>query len=426
MIARMKQHLRTGHESGITWNLASFIVVGLSGLLINILIARYYAPDVLGLFNFVLAVFIFGGQFGAFAIQHSVLYHTPRAVVRGKPSGEVLLTGLFFSAGISLVVASIVYFCGPWLEQAFSAPNAALGIKLSVPGLFLFPLNKIFLAYLNGKREMALYAVGNGLRSILIVGSLWGFALGGVEGTIIPVSLSISELVLFLILSFSQRDIFKSFDLSRLKIWQKRHLTFGSRGVLGGILFELNTRIDVFVLAFLADMHAVGIYSMASIFAEGLFQLLIVLRYSYDPLIAKYVVEGRRDDLYKLVQTGRKIGYLAMAGIGVLSIALYPWVLRVLVGHENFADSWHVYAVLAFGIMFAAGYIPFTGLLQQSGKPGKQSLLIGSVMATNLLGNIALVPFFGVMGAASATAFSQCAYVFYLKRLARKNLSLSI
>jgi len=59
-------------------NLASFVVLGISGIAINLLIGRYYTPDTLGVFNQVFAFYILGAQFGAFGIHFSTLHYVAR------------------------------------------------------------------------------------------------------------------------------------------------------------------------------------------------------------------------------------------------------------------------------------------------------------------------------------------------------------
>jgi Na+-driven multidrug efflux pump len=92
----------------------------------------------------------------------------------------------------------------------------------------------------------------------------------------------------------------------------------------------------------------------------------------------------------------------------------------------DFAASWKVFGTLATGIVPSASYIPFSGLLQQAGFPGTQSLLITLVMLTNVAGNILLIPAFGALGAAAATAFSQVCFVFVLRRLVARKLAFSL
>jgi O-antigen/teichoic acid export membrane protein len=338
----------------------------------------------------------------------------------------VLTTALLLAAIVSAPVALIVWVASGWLAVTFDSPAAAQALGLSASGLFLFPLNKILLSHANGLRRVRLYALAIAARLLFVVGGVAVFVAAGLDGAWIGLTLAAAEWALFLVLVVALRTELRRVDADTWTRWRRRHLRFGSRGVAGAVLFELNTRVDVFVLAFLTDMDSVGVYSMATIFVEGLFQLLIVLRWSYDPQIARLVVEQRHAELIGLVRSGRRLAYGGMLAVGALAVALYPWVVELLVGRAAYDPSAPVFALLAAGVILSAGYVPFSGLLQQAGHPGAQSLLLLAVVLTNLLGKLALVPAWGLLGAAAAFSFAQVAFVFYLRLLVRRRVGLAI
>ena len=77
---RPSAHCHANHRAGVRWSLAGFVVVGISGLLLNLIVNNQYGSTILGQFNVLLAVFIIGGQVGSMGIQTSVLFHTPQRV----------------------------------------------------------------------------------------------------------------------------------------------------------------------------------------------------------------------------------------------------------------------------------------------------------------------------------------------------------
>ena len=56
---------------------------------------------------------------------------------------------------------------------------------------------------------------------------------------------------------------------------------------------DLNTRVDILLLGVIAGSESVGIYSIGSLFAEGLYQLTMVPRCTYDPVVTHLIVEER-------------------------------------------------------------------------------------------------------------------------------------
>ena len=117
-----------------------------------------------------------------------------------------------------------------------------------------------------------------------------------------------------------------------------------------------------------------------------------------------------------------------MVGLPVLLLAniLYPIVVKVLFGDELATESQAVFLILTLGIAASVGYLPFVGILQQVGFPGRQSMLLASTAGTNLILNLALIPPMGVRGAALATTLSWVAFVIFLRKIARPILRFAI
>ena len=78
------------------------------------------------------------------------------------------------------------------------------------------------------------------------------------------------------------------------------------------------------------------------------------------------------------------------------------------------------------GIVLNSIYRPFLGILLQGGKPGKNTLMAFILILINIFGNIILIPYFGIYGAAFVTA---CVYVLeglFLRYFAIKYLNIRI
>jgi O-antigen/teichoic acid export membrane protein len=58
------------------------------------------------------------------------------------------------------------------------------------------------------------------------------------------------------------------------------------------------------------------------------------------------------------------------------------------------------------GVALTAGYMPFSQILLQAGRPGAYTLMTAGLVAANAVGNLLLIPLLGAQGAAIATAFS--------------------
>src|SRR5262245_28428673 len=67
----------SGLAHDIIWNFCALIVAAISGILINVLFARWHAPEYLGIFYQVCCLLLFFSQLGCMGIHYSLLRHLP-------------------------------------------------------------------------------------------------------------------------------------------------------------------------------------------------------------------------------------------------------------------------------------------------------------------------------------------------------------
>ena len=405
-------------SSSFYWSLAAFAIIGISGIAINQIIVDQFGVAPLGRYNTLLALTLIGGQLGSASIHSSVLYHTPKARSTNHPTGQVLTAAMKVTFLTSAFAALTILCLGEIILRSTGNSYYLDGLRGISIGLFFYPLNKTLGAHINGLRRIRSFSVFLAGRFLLLLTTVIFAAYLFNSENLLPWAISISELIIFLFLVLAIRsELTKTNREKTLSGLVKRHVRFGLKGIVGGVLLDLNTRIDVLALGVLVGSRAVGIYSLASLFAEGLYQLAMTARYNYDPVVTQLHIEGRTKELEATIKKAKRRIYGLMIGVILLANLSYPLVAQVLFGRDLAYESWPVFAILSIGVTFSAGYIPFTNLPQQIGAPLKQSKLLGSISGTNLLLNVILIPFWGPIGAAVATAISQITLIPYLRRL---------
>ena len=142
------------------------------------------------------------------------------------------------------------------------------------------------------------------------------------------------------------------------------------------MLIELNTRVDIIMIGIFMSDEKVGIYSFAALFAEGFYQLLIVLQNILNPIMARNFSESKLDEIYKKFHIIKQKTYKALTFICVLSIIFYPLFLNIITNKNEFADSYIPFFILVIGITIASGYIPFYNIFSMSDMPRLQSIFM--------------------------------------------------
>ena len=401
-------------------------VAGCAGLVVNLIIASTYGAHALGVFNLAYAALVIGAQVGAFGVPMAVLKYLSEFADDKDAGGAVVLVGLGLAAAVAAVVSSGVFLLRDALGRAMDSPDLAKALFLVAPTIWMMSVNKTLLNSLNALRRMRAYSAFFGARPVLIVASLTFLVLGGAPSWALCGSLGIAEAFLLVGLFPVVFSSFRGGAPSGCREWGGRLLGFGFKSVPGGLMAELNTRIDILVLGLLVSDTQVGIYSMAAMLVEGLYQLPYVFRLNVDPLITRLYASGRHGELVSMVRKGLCYSYPAMVALALAAVALYPLVAVTITGDAVFAAGTGPFAVLAVGLVVQGGFLPFSGILVQSGRPGSQTLLLMGIAAVNVLGNFALVPGFGLFGAAAATSLAAALGVPMLLWLVRRQLGIRL
>jgi O-antigen/teichoic acid export membrane protein len=405
-------------------NAASLAMLAVTGLLLNSLIAKLYGSAALGIFNQVYAIFVFASQVATFGVQFSVLRYIAGVEKGHAEAARILSAALALVAVCAAATALILFAAFELFGTALYSAGVAEGVMLMLPGLWFFAVNKVLLNALNGIQANTLYAVFVALRYLLILLFLLGAIALGLRGEQLAVILSTSEGGLFVALAAASLRRFPGAGRSLDAGWLAAHRAFGWRAMPGGFAVELNSRIDVLILGLFTSDAVVGVYSFAAFFVEGLLQLTVISRRLVDPILTRFA-GGDDGQLLPLLRRGRNLGAIAAAVLVVATVATYPWYAALVGTPRLAAESWPVFAILVSGAGIFAVYATFGGIFSQTGRPILQTRLNLAILAVNAALNFALVPAFGLLGAAVATSVSFVAGTLYFRSLVRRHLSVT-
>jgi O-antigen/teichoic acid export membrane protein len=409
----------------VVWNVGGLAVAGACGILLNYLVTVVYGAAALGVFNQVFAVYIVASQFAALGFHYSVLTHVA-AAEDDRARRDILSTGLAVTLATGALFAGALWLLADPLGVLLDSEDVARGIQWVAPGVLCFALSKVTLACLNALQRMRWYAVLFGGRFVLMIGAFAGCAVADVPAADLPIILTLSEAVIFLISATLLLPLLGGVTAAARRTWARRHLAFGIKGFGSGMLTELNTRVDVLILGYFSTDTVVGAYSFAAILAEGIYQLLVVLRTNYAPVVIKLLAAGRTDELRATVARGRNRTYLGALAVGALAVGAYVVAVPLLTSDPALHDSWRYFAVLIAGMVASAGYVPFQPMLLYGGHPGWHTWLMAANVALNAAANVILIAVWGALGSALGTAIALALGVLLFRALVRWRLRLSL
>ena len=387
------------------WNYAALAVTVAVGAATTFVIARVLGTTALGVFAQLYAIHAIGAQIAVFGAHDSTQKHVADLAAEGRPDAAAIDGGLrLVLVSATLLAAAVAVLARP-LGILVTSDAVGRGLYLVAPGIIFFALNKVLFAAINGRGLLKRYAWMQILRAAFILAAVAAiiafdaptYAVGGIFAT--------AEMLLFPCLLGAVRPSFRRDRTSPDRPWWRRHFAFGGRGLLAAVLVETHLRIDVAMLSYFASDRDIGIYAFASLFAEGVFQLPVVLRTVAYPTIVQLAARADRAGVARMARRlAVASGALSIAAALIVAFA-YPYVAaRFDAGFVTPGSS--VLLVLLAGMTIYAFVVPFDQLLLQSGQPGRQSALMATYVGANVILNLLLIPRFGLLGAAVATAIS--------------------
>jgi len=340
-------------------------------------------------------------------LHFSALKYCSHEQENPQACGKIASSCLLLVAILSFITCAALYALAVPLGQMLNSPGVTVGLSFAIPGLFFFSLNKVLIMVLNGLRRMRAFAVFQALRYMLILAAVTGIIVSGQPNPHLPLSFTIAEMFLTVaLLVYVNLFLFriKLFQLIEMRPWFRRHISFGSRGFLSGVLIEMNTRVDVLMVGIFMPDTTVGVYSFASTFAEGFGQLTTVIRQNLAPIVGKCFAEGNEQRIQKVAGQVRRVFWPLMVIGGGGLVLVFPIVLQLLHAGGQMRHSWGILTILVAAYAFTSAHRAFLCLFPQGGRPGTLTLVIGGAVSINIVLNACLIPLLGIYGAAVATA----------------------
>ena len=392
------------------------------------LLAYRFGADYVGQFNQLVMLHLVAGQLAAMGIHLSCLHYLSATSLDSSRRAHGARVALGAVTLIGTATGLVLAALAPVIERSFDSPDLADGIVWLGPAVALFGVNKTLLAILNACHRLHAYAVFQALRSVLwLAGIAVLLHMGSAKPAALGLVLCAGEVGVALFgFAALGRDLLVRTGFKGDERWFVRHLAFGWHALPGNLITELNTRIDVLVLAVFVSDRIVGVYSFVAMLAEGVFQIGVVVR----AVVNRRLVEALAARDQQLIDTlKRRAGQATLCGTAAASLALiavFPPAIALLNLDPALREGIIPLAILLIGVTACAACSPFWMSLVLAGRPTDHSRLMLLLCVSNLAANVVAVPVFGMLGAAVATAVMLATFPLMLRRTARRVLKIRL
>ena len=383
------------------------IFTALIGLLLVVLVARFYGPE---------------GN-GVFAVALLLPSTLIQILNLGLPSSNVFFLGknlnlikeiFILNFWITLILCIFGIFVGAVLITFFhDVLFPGIDYNLLWIALLCFPLGliqTIVNSLFHALEKFRLYNILLILPPVTLVASL--LCLISVEETEIKYLVG-SQLFSSIITTIVSVYWIRKIDLSdkldlQLQDLSRQLIKFGIKSHLSNLVSFINYKIDIFLTNFFLGPIAVGIYVIAVSLSERLW----IFSHSASAVIFPRLTrmsnnESERKSLTPMIS--RWVLFITLI-FACISFYIIDFLVQFFFGSE-YLEASLVYFLLLPGVLFLSCSRVLSNDIASRGKPEFNLFISFTVLAIGIIGNLILIPIFQLEGAACATSIS---YFFHL------------
>jgi O-antigen/teichoic acid export membrane protein len=397
--------------------------------LAQIFLARLMGPFEYGIFVFVWVMAIIAGNLSCLGFHTAIIRFLPQYQASGHVEnirGLTVATRL-----VSFAMASLVALAGVALLHILADRVAAYYLVPLTLGAILLPMIALGdamdgTARANSWVAQALaptYLVRPVLIPLCMVAAIaLGFdatAETGMIAAIVATYLTTAGQLLLL-----GRRLRNRFDPGprtyRLADWGKVALPIF---LIEGFYFLL-TNSDVVMVGLFLQPEAVATYFAAAKSIAMVHFVYFAVKAGMAPRFSHLVAQGKQRDLARLAAMAARWTFLPSLAIGSAVLLLGTFILSLF--GPDYSAGYPVMFILFAGVAAKAFIGPGEALLTMAGQQKICALIYLAVLLVNIFGNIALIPLFGINGAATATMGAMVAEAVLLFAVIRSRLGISM
>lgn len=376
---------------------------GLLGLITAAIIARVYGPEGNGVFAIALLLPGMLGILLSFGIASANVYFIASNQVTIREAVRANLRFCLWMTVIGLLVGVLVVL---WKGNEFFPGVGRQLLWLALPIFPIALLSGFLTSLFQGLQEFRTYNRLLVIQPILLLGSVSLVALSGNKslGLLIGVQLVTSFIVLVAtVLALYRLSLASVEESPTTGDYSKRAINYGWKAHLGGILAFLNYKADIFLVNFFMTPVAAGVYVVIVALAERLWLISGAVSTVLLPRLSQLSSdEESRKRLTPLIS--RLVLVVTLVCGFVLAFIAHPLIL--LLFGSQYLDGVLPLLILLPGIVMLGVAKVWANDIAARGRPEINMYISLVVIIVNIIGNVTLIPRYGLSGAAAATTVS--------------------
>ena len=194
--------------------------------------------------------------------------------------------------------------------------------------------------------------------------------------------------------------------------------------LLGGLSL-INTQTDVIMLGILSTARETGIYRVASNGGNMVSLSSAALIMYLGPKISRMYASGEHERLQRMMISGARFGFIVSFLVAATFMLFGEWILSIVFG-TAYVAAFYPLVILCLGQLVSIGIGMGALLLSMTGYERETAAATALAAVGNILLNAVLIPMFGAVGSAVATASTLILWRVMLAVLAKRKTGISV
>ena len=408
----------------VGWVFSSSIVVLILHFFQKPIMARYLGPDGFGLFSMAIMIVGIIELIALFGIGGALVKFVAEYKERKEKVYSLFSSAFLTILIVGIIVSSALFVFSNTFANVFNMPSLSLLLKIYALVLPLSLANGIIGSYFNGLREMGYCAFFSVLHASLALAFILTFLIiglgveGAMLGTVFAIFVTLSVAIVLV-------KKFIRFTFSDYKKNTKMLASFGSRFVGASMIGEIHSSIDIIMIGYFLTSTEVGYYAIAISLSRFFWLVPRAMSTVAYPAMSEYWAKDNYQAINKLVDKSTKYSACILIFAG-MSVIFFATDIIAFLFTPEFLPAVLPLTILIIGTV-TVGILSSIGLIFAS--TGKINLVlkisaIGAIGAVIL--NIALIPTYGIIGAATATTASHVLSIGITIYFLRKALAIKL
>jgi len=305
---------------------------------------------------------------------------------------------------VGIIVSLALFVFSNTFANVFNMPSLSLLIKIYALAFPFSLAQGIIYSYFTGLRKMRYYAFFRILRASLSLAFISAFLIiglgveGAMLGTVFATFVTASIMMIII-------KRYVHLTLSDYKQNTKMLASFGSRLVGVNMINEIYQYVDIIMIGYFLTSTAVGYYAIAVSLSRFFWLVPKAMGTVAYPTISEYWAKNDIQAINKLVDKSTKYSACVLIFAG-MSIIFFAKDIITFLFTSEFLPAVLPLTILIIGTVTSGILKSISVIFASTGKVNIVLIISAIGAVGNFLLNIALIPTYGIIGAATATTIS--------------------